>query len=91
MTSSRYGVLAAVLVSCGLAAAAAPAPHLLAGEDAATVAALDTEYQAAVKRNDAATMDRILADDFVRRRWPARARWASPRVQATPPRKSVSG
>jgi ketosteroid isomerase-like protein len=29
------------------------------------VAALDTEYQAAVKRNDAATMDRILADDFV--------------------------
>jgi ketosteroid isomerase-like protein len=29
------------------------------------VAALDTEYQAAVKNNDAATMDRILADDFV--------------------------
>ena len=29
------------------------------------VAALDTEYQAAVKKNDAATMDRILADDFV--------------------------
>jgi len=29
------------------------------------VAALDTEYQAAVKRNDAATIDRILADDFV--------------------------
>lgn len=35
------------------------------GSDAKTVAALDTEYQAAVKRNDAATMDRILADDFV--------------------------
>jgi ketosteroid isomerase-like protein len=34
-------------------------------EDAATVAALDTEYQAAVERNDVATMDRILADDFV--------------------------
>lgn len=34
-------------------------------EDAKTVAALDTEYQAAVKVNDAATMDRILADDFV--------------------------
>lgn len=32
--------------------------------DAATVAALDTQYQAAVKANDAATMDRILADDF---------------------------
>jgi len=29
------------------------------------IAALDTEYQAAVETNDAATMDRILADDFV--------------------------
>jgi ketosteroid isomerase-like protein len=29
------------------------------------VAALDTEYQDAVKRNDAATMDRILSDDFI--------------------------
>lgn len=34
-------------------------------EDQKTVAALDTQYQAAVKQNDAATMDRILADDFV--------------------------
>lgn len=34
-------------------------------EDAKTVGALDTEYQAAVKINDAETMDRILADDFV--------------------------
>ena len=34
-------------------------------EDQKTVAALDTQYQAAVKTNDAATMDRILADDFV--------------------------
>lgn len=34
-------------------------------DDAKTVAALDTQYQAAVKENDAATMDRILADDFV--------------------------
>ncbi len=33
--------------------------------DAGVVAALDTEYQAAVARNDADTMDRILADDFV--------------------------
>jgi ketosteroid isomerase-like protein len=33
--------------------------------DAAIVAALDTEYQAAVEKNDAATMDRILADNFV--------------------------
>ncbi len=34
-------------------------------DDAKTVADLDTRYQAAVKANDAATMDRILADDFV--------------------------
>jgi ketosteroid isomerase-like protein len=34
-------------------------------DDAKTVAALDTEYQAAVKNNDAATMDRILSDDFI--------------------------
>ena len=33
--------------------------------DESTVAALDTEYQEAVKNNDVATMDRILADDFV--------------------------
>jgi len=34
-------------------------------DDAKTVAALDTEYQATVKNNDATAMDRILADDFV--------------------------
>ena len=33
--------------------------------DEKVVAALDTEYQAAVQANDAAAMDRILADDFV--------------------------
>ena len=32
--------------------------------DAAAVKALDTEYQAAVERSDAASMDRLLADDF---------------------------
>lgn len=36
-----------------------------ASDNAQTVAALDIQYQAAVKNNDAATMDRILADDFV--------------------------
>lgn len=40
--------------------AADPSPE----RDAAAVAALDTEYQAAVKANDGATMGRILADDF---------------------------
>ena len=34
-------------------------------DDARVVAQLDTEYQAAVLRNDVGTMDRILADDFV--------------------------
>lgn len=34
-------------------------------DDEKTVAALDTEYQAAVGKNDATRMDRILADDFV--------------------------
>ncbi len=43
----------------------APAAGAGSGEDARAVALLDTEYQAAVKRNDAATMDRILAEDFV--------------------------
>lgn len=36
-----------------------------ADQTAATVAALDTAYQLAVKRNDAQTMGQILADDFV--------------------------
>ena len=43
------------------AAAGAASPE----EDAKTVAAIDTKYQAAVKANDAATMATILADDFV--------------------------
>jgi len=34
-------------------------------DDAKAVAALDIRYQAAVKANDATTMDQILADDFV--------------------------
>ena len=34
-------------------------------DDERIVADLDTQYQAAVKANDALTMDRILADDFV--------------------------
>lgn len=34
-------------------------------DDQRAVAALDTEYRAAVKINDAATMARLLADDFI--------------------------
>jgi ketosteroid isomerase-like protein len=36
-----------------------------ASDDERAVAELDTQYQAAVQKNDAAAMDRILADDFV--------------------------
>jgi ketosteroid isomerase-like protein len=36
-----------------------------AGDDAKTVAALDTEFQFAVKNNDAATIARIQADDMI--------------------------
>src|SRR5216684_1741824 len=38
---------------------------LSADDDRKVVAALDTEYQAAVRKIDAATMGRILAYDFV--------------------------
>jgi ketosteroid isomerase-like protein len=53
-------VLGGLLVAVAFIAAGADS-----AADEKTVAALDTEYQAAVKVNDANTMDRILADDFV--------------------------
>ena len=52
-----------MLTLLALALAAAPGPS--STQDAAAVAALDTEYQAAVERNDVAVMDRILHPDFV--------------------------
>jgi ketosteroid isomerase-like protein len=64
MTRLPGGVLAVFVVLSGLVASATPAQKA-SPTDTATVAALDTEYQAAVKHNDATTMDRILADDFV--------------------------
>ncbi len=39
--------------------------HSSANDDERIVAALDTEYQEAVKNHDAKTMGRILADDFI--------------------------
>jgi ketosteroid isomerase-like protein len=59
------------LLVAGLALVGVPAiaMHFLnapaVADDKQAVAALDTAYQAAVKKNDAATMDRILADDFI--------------------------
>jgi ketosteroid isomerase-like protein len=55
----RWLALTAVLLVAAIRAGASPA------EAAQIVAGLDTEYQAAVEKNDAAAMDRILADDFV--------------------------
>ncbi|MGA8554189.1 MAG: nuclear transport factor 2 family protein [Candidatus Acidiferrales bacterium] len=57
--------LAAASILSVLSAVAFTAVHSYAADDKAAVAALDTEFQAAVLKNDAATMDRILADDFI--------------------------
>lgn len=57
--------LVPVLFLAACASAAPPPAGPAPPDDIARVAALDEEYQQAVKRNDVATMDRILADDFV--------------------------
>jgi ketosteroid isomerase-like protein len=59
--------LLVVITSLMAGILAAPVDRAFAADNDArsTVAALDTEYQLAVKNNDAATMDRILGDDFV--------------------------
>ena len=54
--------LGALPLATMLAVAATATPE---EDDRRAVATLDTEYQAAVKRNDAETMARILADDFI--------------------------
>jgi ketosteroid isomerase-like protein len=51
--------LLTALLTISAPAAATP------GEDMQAVSALDIDYQAAVKRNDAETMGNILADDFI--------------------------
>lgn len=59
-TTKRVGAIAVFGVVFYVATAnATPA------EDKALVGALDIEYQAAVKRHDEATLERIMADDFV--------------------------
>ena len=63
-SSLRMGIVGETSGSPATASLAAPTPGAGA-DDAKTVAALDTQYQAAVKANDAATMGRILSDDFV--------------------------
>jgi len=58
MNGKRFAIPAAVI--------ALAAPLLLMGREdpAAAIAAIDTEYQAAVERNDWRTMDRILHPEF---------------------------
>ena len=55
---TRTSLAAALLAWTGVA-------QSTVNEDRQAVAALDTQYQEAVKNNDAETMGRILADDFV--------------------------
>jgi ketosteroid isomerase-like protein len=56
----------AVAFTAGVLVTIAPTSRAgSSADDEKAVAALDTEYQAAVKANDVATIDRILADDFV--------------------------
>jgi ketosteroid isomerase-like protein len=50
------GILAVMVMQAAKAASA---------DDKKAIAQLDTQYQAAVLKNDAATMDRLLADDFI--------------------------
>ena len=53
----------ALLISAFVAAIASSASDI--DDKKIIVGDLDTQYQLAVKNNDAKTMDRILADDFV--------------------------
>ena len=62
--TSKFLMASALVVAAGTIVSKTVTPAALA-DDRATVAALDVAYQAAVKANDAATMDRILHKDFV--------------------------
>ena len=61
----RQAAVLAVWLVFGSLAALALRVTKASSDDKQTLAALDTQYQAAVKQNDAATMNRLLADDFI--------------------------
>jgi ketosteroid isomerase-like protein len=61
MHISLTGAMAATAIFASTLAVSSDATE----EDTRTIAALDTEYQAAVERNDADTMARILHEDFI--------------------------
>lgn len=64
--AARFSFFGCLVLAMLIVALAAPSPRVEAApaSDAAEVASLDRQFQAAVKRNDAVTMDRILADDY---------------------------
>jgi ketosteroid isomerase-like protein len=67
MTIRRWA-LPAALLACGAAlrpTATTPTAARSKEVDEAAVAALDTEYQKAVSRNDAEAMGRLLHEDFI--------------------------
>jgi hypothetical protein len=55
-TGAAFCMLTVILISGAKTSAA---------DDQEVVAALDTQYQEAVKKKDVATMERILTDDFI--------------------------
>ena len=57
--------IAVAALTTSLLALGSAAATAAESDDRKAVADLDTQYQLAVKNNDAATMSRILADDFV--------------------------
>src|SRR5262245_21180192 len=61
MPNPTVSALLSVAMTLGIAAVASADPE----EDRRTVAALDTEFQAAVKHHDAATIDRIQHPDMI--------------------------
>ena len=63
MYRSSRAVCVRVILAIGLLVQAFGV--MSAEDDRATVAALDTGYQAAIKHNDLAVVERTLADDFV--------------------------
>jgi len=62
---SKWLFAVPALAAAGIASAGFSGGREPTADDAATVGALDTRYQAAVKANDWAAMGAILADDFV--------------------------
>lgn len=65
MKTFRWNRSATLLIVSIVFAGTGHEARATVAEDEKAVAALDTQYQAAVAKNDAAGMDHILADDFI--------------------------